>query len=296
MTEQIPGPGPIPSNITSSAWPEPPTVAEPAPTRRRRTSPWLHLGLLLATVASTFLVGGPAYAATIMAILGAHEMGHYLLARRHGVAATLPFFIPLPLPPFGTMGAVIRMDSLGADRRQLFDIGVAGPVAGLVLAIPACIVGLALSKVVPLSALNKDAYLSLQSPLLFDGIARLLHGTIPEGQDLLLHPIAFAGWAGLFITALNLLPIGQLDGGHITYALFSRRWSQRISIIAALLFAGLAIFHNHSYILMAALTFLFRNHPPTADDSIPLTPGRRALGVALLVVLVLCFTPNPFGI
>lgn len=290
MTELISGPAPIPPQSTPGAWePSPP----PAP-MRRLASPWLHLALFLGTILTTFLVGGPAYSAAIMVILTAHEMGHYLVARRHGVPASLPFFVPLPLPPFGTMGAVIRMDSLGADRRQLFDIGVAGPVAGLVLAVPACIVGIALSKIVPLASLDQNSYVKLQSPLLFEWLAQLLHGTVPAGQDLLLHPIAFAGWAGLFVTALNLLPIGQLDGGHITYALFSRRWSQRISILAALLFAALAIFHNRSYILMATLTFLFRNHPPTANDSVPLTPGRRALGVALLVVLVLCFTPNPF--
>lgn len=291
MTEQIPGPDPLPSNITPTTWTP---VPSPVP-RRGRTSPWLHVGLFLATIATTFLVGGVAYSITILLILTAHEMGHYLTARRHRVPASLPFFVPLPLPPFGTMGAVIRMDNLGADRRQLFDIGVAGPVAGLVLAIPACVLGIALSKIVPLASLNSDSYVKLQSPLLFEGIARLLHGKVPQGQDLLLHPIAFAGWAGLFVTALNLLPIGQLDGGHITYALFSRRWSQRISILAAVLFGALAIFHNRSYMLMAVLTFLFRNHPPTADDSVPLTPGRRALGMALLVVLVLCFTPNPFG-
>lgn len=292
MTESIPGPDHRPPHDTTITWTPLPPVGPP--TARRRSRLWLHAGLFAATIASTWLVGGVAYAATIMAILTAHEMGHYLLARRHRVPATLPYFIPLPLPPFGTMGALIRVESVGADRSQLFDIGVAGPVAGFLLALPACIVGVALSSVVPLATLDQDSYTRLQSPLLFEGIARLIHGKLPEGQDLLLHPVAFAGWAGLFVTALNLLPIGQLDGGHITYALFSRRWSQRISLLAALLFGALAVFYNRSYALMALLTFLFRHHPPTADDSVPLTPGRRALGMALLLLLVLCFTPNPF--
>lgn len=257
--------------------------------------PWLkHLLLFLATIATTWLIGGPVYSATLLAILTAHEMGHYLMARRYRVPVSLPYFVPLPIGPFGTMGAVIRMGSLGANRRQLFDIGVAGPIAGLVLALPACAIGIALSKIVPLDTLDQAKYIELQSPLLFQWISDAIKGPMPAGQDLFLHPMAFAGWAGLFVTALNLLPIGQLDGGHVIYALFDRPWSGRVSVLVAVTFLGLAAFYNMSYILFAGIAFLMRNHPPTWDDSLPITPVRRLIGILLLLMFFLCFTPKPF--
>ena len=146
----------------------------------------------------------------------------------------------------------------------------------------------------PLDSLGPRQYFELQSPLLFQWISDLVKGPMPAGQDLFLHPMAFAGWAGLFVTALNLLPIGQLDGGHIIYALFDRPWSGWISLLVALGFLGMALFYNMSYILFAVLAFLMRNHPPTWDDSLSITPGRRIVGVLLLLMFFLCFTPKPF--
>lgn len=270
---------------------------------------WLHIGLFLTTIASTWVTyGWPApgadvsvailnglmYSLTIISILLAHEMGHYLTARHYRVPATLPYFIPLPvLSPFGTMGAVIRMGSLGADRQVLFDIGVAGPVAGLVLAIPACLIGLKLSHVVDVSAMAGGTE-KLGSSLLFQWFSDLIFGKLPPGRDVLLHPIAFAGWAGLFVTSLNLLPVGQLDGGHVMYALLGRR-AHLVSILFALGFLAMALVVNRSWLLMAALILAFGlRHPPTGDDTRPISPGRRRLGIALLILFFLTFTPKPF--
>ena len=167
-------------------------------------------------MASTLIVGGPAYSFAIILILLGHEMGHYFMSRRYGIRATLPFFLPLPLPPFGTLGAVIRMESTVSSRKALFDTGVAGPLTSLILSIPAIVIGLKLSKVIPVSHIKEGA-IRLADPLLFSFIQRLVMGEIPENYDILLHPIGYAGWVGLFVTALNLLPVGQLDGGHIAY-------------------------------------------------------------------------------
>lgn len=253
----------------------------------------LHALLFGLTVLTTSLVGGPVYSATIVAILLAHEMGHYVMARIRRVPATLPYFIPVPLPPFGTMGAVIRMANVGADRRVLFDIGVAGPIAGLVLAIPACLIGIALSEVVAVPKVQ-EGFISLGSPILFQWFSDLIKGPLAEGYDIRLHPVAFAGWAGLFVTALNLLPVGQLDGGHASYALFGKK-ARPLSLAVALGFMALAIFYSREWILMASLLLIFGiRHPPTADDSVPIDTRRKIIAAALLILFVLCFTPRPF--
>ncbi|MCA9096122.1 MAG: site-2 protease family protein, partial [Planctomycetaceae bacterium] len=176
--------------------------------------------LFLLTVFSTFLAGGWEYAVPVMSILLFHEFGHYLQCRRYGVPSTLPYFIPMPLTPFGTMGAVIVQKSSVANRKQLFDIAISGPLAGLVLAIPALIWGLSKSSVEPIP-LGKP-YLRFGEPLLIQWVIHWKFGPIDPGYDTLLHPVAFAGWVGIFITALNLFPIGQLDGGHMLYCLLGR--------------------------------------------------------------------------
>jgi len=178
----------------------------------------IHIILFILTVASTWFVGGPAYSFSIILILLGHEMGHYLMSRRYGIKATLPFFLPLPLPPFGTFGAVIRMESTVSSRRALFDTGIAGPLTSLILSIPAIVIGLKLSKVIPVSHIKAEM-IPLGDPFLFKLLQRLVIGEISEGYEILLDPIGFAGWVGLFVTSLNLLPIGQLDGGHIAYGL-----------------------------------------------------------------------------
>jgi membrane-associated protease RseP (regulator of RpoE activity) len=262
--------------------------------------PVLNAVLFLLTCASTFYVGyfdtkslsdGLWYSGGIISILFCHEMGHYLMCVRHRVRATLPFFIPFPILPFGTLGAVIRMDSRMPDRRVLFDIGVAGPLAGLAVTIPAIYFGLQMSQIV---VPGETGGISLGESLLFQGISWLAIGPVPEGYDTLLHPLAYAGWAGLFVTALNLLPIGQLDGGHILYALLGER-SDLLYRIALALFALLCIIWYHGWFLLVILLLWFGyRHPPTLDHFTPLDSKRRIIAYLTLVIFLLSFTPVPF--
>lgn len=267
----------------------------------RKRNVWIHVALFVLTIFSTYLVGlsdgwiGAAwYSIGIITILLAHEMGHYLMAKKHGVPTTLPYFIPMPLPPFGTMGAIIKMEGRIPDRRALFDVGVAGPLAGLALIIPAILVGLKLSRVVEISSLG-EGMMPLGDSLLFSFLTRVAVGTLPEGQDILLHPLAFAGWVGLLVTALNLLPIGQLDGGHIMYALFWRK-SRFISTVFYMVLLYVCLFYFVGWFPLIVVLTIIRRHPPTMNDSIMLDRKRRIVGILALVLFVLAFTPVPFGI
>jgi membrane-associated protease RseP (regulator of RpoE activity) len=253
----------------------------------------LHSVLFILTVASTWIVGGPAYSFTIILILLGHEMGHYLVSRRYGIRATLPYFLPFPLPPFGTLGAVIRMESTVSSRKALFDTGVAGPFTSLILSIPAIVIGLRLSNVVPVSHIKEGA-LRLADPLLFSLIQRFVLGEVSENYEILLHPVGFAGWVGLFVTSLNLLPIGQLDGGHIAYGLFGRR-SRVIYLIAIIVMAFITVFYNPGWFLLLILIILFGfRHPPPLDDITPLDWRRRIVGGVAFLAFFLSFTPAPF--
>jgi len=253
----------------------------------------LHIVLFILTVASTWFVGGPVYSFAVILILFGHEMGHYFMSRRYGIRATLPYFLPFPLPPFGTLGAVIRMESTVSSRKALFDTGVAGPLTSLVLSIPAIVIGLKLSKVVPASHI-KEGMLRLADPLLFSFIQRLVSGEISENYEIVLHPIGFAGWVGLFVTSLNLLPIGQLDGGHIAYGLFGRR-SRVIFLIAIAVMAFITVFYNPGWFLLLILIILFGfRHPPPMDDQTPLDWKRKLLGGFVFLAFFLSFTPAPF--
>jgi len=285
-------------------------TAQPFLARVLRTDrPTVNLILFFLTCASTFYHGyatsptnsvsdGLWYSAGIITILLCHEMGHYLMCVRHGVRATLPFFIPFPLfSPFGTLGAVIRMDSRMPSRRTLFDIGVAGPLAGLAVAIPAIYFGIKMSEVRELASVGES--MTLGESILFNWLSLLAKGPVPEGQDIFLHPLAYAGWAGLFVTALNLLPIGQLDGGHILYALLGER-SAFLGRIALALFALMGVivfpmFPGWFPFILLLLWFGYR-HPPTMDHYTPLDSKRRAIAYLAFVVLVLSFTPIPFYI
>ena len=263
----------------------------PAAMVERKSRIWLHLLLFALTVVTTTVMGGWIYSVSLLAILTAHEFGHYFAARHHRVRATLPYFIPFP-SFLGTLGAVIRMSAYIPSRRALFDIAAAGPIAGLVVAIPLSIVGVAISEHVP--AGDPDGVIILGDPLLFRAIEWALLEPRGEEVELLLHPVAFAGWVGLFVTALNLLPISQLDGGHIGYALFGRR----SRFIAGLAFVGLALVtlsHGYHYtVMLVLLWFMGIKHPPTLNDSLPLGRDRRIVGIALGVIFVLSFTPSPF--
>jgi membrane-associated protease RseP (regulator of RpoE activity) len=265
----------------------------------------LCLALFLATALSTALTNGPAYAAAVMVILLCHEFGHYSMCRRYGVRSTLPFFIPffpVPLPfkelpvlasPFGTLGALILMRQRIASRKAIFDIGIAGPLAGLVPSIIALIYGLAHSTLTP-SLPHALGQMNLGDSLLLLGLQAVVTAPPPPGTELMLHPVGYAGWAGLFLTSLNLLPAGQLDGGHIVYGLFGRR-ARLVTWVVLGLVLVLALFH-HEWVVLAALLFLFarRGHPPSHDEDVPLDRRRRALGIFAMVVFILTFTPVPF--
>lgn len=253
----------------------------------------IHIILFILTVASTWLTGGMSYSIAIMLILLGHELGHYFLSRRHGISATLPFFLPFPLSPFGTLGAVIRMESRVSTRKALFDTGVAGPLTSLILSIPAIAIGLKLSTLIPTSQI-KEGTIRLADPFLFSLIQRLVLGDVPENFDVILHPIGYAGWVGLFVTALNLFPVGQLDGGHIAYALFGRR-SRAIFLIAISAMAFITIFYNPGWVLMLILMVLFGfKHPSPLDDQTPIDGKRKIIGVIMFLAFILSFTPAPF--
>jgi len=272
-----------------------------------RDRPWVHLLLFVATILTTLFVGalqqgvdpvshpvqllaGLPFSLSLLSILGVHEFGHYFTARHYGVKVTLPYFIPAPVG-LGTFGAFIKMKSPVTDRKVLFDVGIAGPLAGLCLAIPVLMIGLNLSQIVP----SGDRIgVSLGSPLLFTFILEMTLGRIPEGMDVLLHPVAFAGWIGFFVTALNLLPLGQLDGGHISYALLGQR-SEKVAMVTALLLILLGIYFWPGWLFWAFLSFVlgFR-HPPLMNDVTPLDKGRYLLGLGTLFLLLTLITPSPF--
>lgn len=255
----------------------------------------LHIILFLFTVLTTYMVQGIYYSLSIVAILLAHEMGHYLMCRKYGINATLPFFIPIPFEPFGTMGAFIKMRDKIPNRRALFDVGVAGPLAGLALTIPILIIGLKNSRFVPLSEIP-DGTLFLGESFLFSQLAKIVIGPSPEGYDTLLHPMAYAGWAGLFVTALNLLPIGQLDGGHVLYAIFGYK-SRKIYKFAILTFIIISAFFYPGWLLLIIfLLWIGFQHPAPENDYIQLDPKRRLIGYLTFVIFLISFIPVPFYI
>jgi len=253
----------------------------------------IHIILFVLTVASTYLIGGPMYSASIMTILLSHEMGHYVMSRRYGVPATLPYFIPLPMPPFGTLGAIIRMKGVILNKKALFDIGVAGPLSGFVVAIPFIVLGIKLSEIQRITGSNIP-FLQLGDPLLFKILQKMLLGDIPEGYDLVLHPFAYAGWVGLFVTALNLLPVGQLDGGHVIYAVFGNR-SKWVFAASITVLAILSIVYNPGWLLLVVLLLIFgMRHPQSLDMETGLDTTRKLLALLALVIFLLSFTPAPF--
>ncbi len=272
-----------------------------APPRPRRF--WLPLGLFVATCWSTwyagqagFVVNGWMYAAAVMTILVCHEAGHFLQARRYGVRASFPYFIPMPITPFGTMGAVIAMNSRIKDRRALYDIGITGPLAGLVPTIFFCIVGLSLSRHLLATEAIRPGEASFGMPLLFRAMDRWLIGPLPPGYAIDLHPLAFAGLVGMFITALNLIPIGQLDGGHVLYAIL-RRKAHVVAVILLTAAAVVAFLHIKDFggwlLMIFLLAAMGPRHPPTADDYVPLGTARIILGWLTLAFLFIGFTPTP---
>ena len=297
-------------------------VTAPPPRPKFQHRYWRHLVLFLLTLATTTWAGvghyasfefgvgnlnavrqaltwgglayGFWYSLPLLLILGAHEFGHYIYCRIHDVDATLPYFIPAPFPLTGTFGAVIRIRETFPSKRALFDIGVAGPIAGFLLLLPFAYVGVTLSSAVRFPQGADLIYFG--EPLLFKALEWLRFGPLPAGYDITLHPMGFAAWWGMLATALNLMPFGQLDGGHIVYAIFGRR-AQYISM-ATLASIVLLTFASFSWISMTIMLlvmafFLGVRHPRIADEDTPLDGRRRLVALFALVIFVLCFTPVP---
>jgi membrane-associated protease RseP (regulator of RpoE activity) len=268
------------------------------------------------------LLDGWPFAVSMIAILGAHEMGHYIAGRIHGVHVTLPYFIPLPIiSPFGTMGAFINMKSIPKNHKQLFDIGIAGPISGLIVAIPVLIIGLLLSKVESLpSAIVQGAGLQMEGnsliyilfkylifgkllpePASFNGLSPFIYWVkyfftgkpFPfGGLDVIIHPVAWAGWAGLLVTSLNLLPVGQLDGGHILVSVFGEKVKRIFPFILVVL-VGLG-FAWSGWWFWAALLFMLNRLPSQVYDSVtPLGKKRKIIAVLMLIIFFLVFIPVP---
>lgn len=271
---------------------------------------FLHIFLFIITFFTTVLAGalqagvniikepemlhkGLPFSLTLMSILLAHELSHYAASRKHNVEATLPYFIPAPTI-IGTFGAFIKMKSPVTTRKALLDIGISGPIAGFIISAIVSIVGLSLSRVVPVQE-TKEA-LSLGDSLLFSTLSQLILDYQPGAQDVLLHPVAFAGWIGFFVTSLNLLPIGQLDGGHVAYALFGERHSYFSKALIPILFL-LGIFLWEGWVIWAiVLLILGLKHPPVFFSEIPLDGKRRFLGWIGFFIFVITFIPEPFKI
>ena len=273
----------------------------------------INLVLLLLTVGSTLYVGasygavtreqtfqiwhGWPFALSVLLILGAHEMGHYFAARRHNVPVTLPFFLPMPWSYFGTLGAFIQLRGPVTNRRGLFDVGAAGPLAGLVFAVPVLLYGLATSDLGPIAPgqpFEGNSALYLLAKLAVFG--RILPG---GGTDVYLNQVAWAGWVGLFVTGLNLLPVGQLDGGHVAYALFGERssrffWPVIIGLALIVVYSWLQGPPALTWVLWIFLLMAFgRVHARPLEDITTLDPRRRVLAVFTLVLFFLCFVPLP---
>jgi len=287
--------------------------------RPEGTMPPDPMGQLLF-LAKSVLTGWP-YALSLMSILLAHEFGHYLMSRHHKTRATLPYFIPLPLPPLGTMGAAILMQGTPKNKRVLFDIGVTGPLAGMVVAIPVLLLGLSLSHlqvIKPLGGMvemegNSLLYLAakyltfgqlLPAPASFGGVSPLTYWLryfftghpIPMGAtDVIIHPVAFAGWAGLLVTALNLIPAGTLDGGHVVYSLFGDKAARAFPLILLALL-GLGLVWNGWWIWAFLLLWLGRVHAEPLDQITPLDSPRLAVAAITILIFIVTFSPVPFAI
>lgn len=309
--------------------PERPITIDPVemPRRKFQNRMWVHVLLFLLTIGTTTfagidkylsfsadagfstlppdltwvqsLLGGFWYSGTVLAILGCHELGHYLACRYYGVDASLPYFLPVPITLTGTLGAFIRIREPIASKRMLFDIGIAGPIAGFLVALPALVVGMAMSRIIQLPDPLPPGTYELGEPLLFRGVSWLIWGPLPDGADVNMHPVAFAAWFGLLATALNLFPIGQLDGGHISYAVLGRRSSHvtLATVVGAMVLSYLSLSWVVWTLLTIVMLFLFgRHHPRTWDEAIPLDATRKWLALFALVMFVVCFTPAPIEV
>ena len=302
--------------------PSPPEYVMPSSPRQLRESSWRFVALFCLTVVTTTIAGaghyegfylafaggrapfttiellirGLWYSASILAILGAHEFGHYFACRYYGVNASLPYFLPMPIAITGTLGAFIRIRQQIASKRQLFDIGIAGPIAGFLVAVPVLMIGMYLSRVIEIPKNFNGPVWELGEPLLFKAAAWLTFGSLANGDTVNMHPMALGAWFGLLATALNLFPMGQLDGGHIAYAVLGRK-STIVTAATVVCLIGLS-FVSSSWIVWTVLTvgmllaFGLR-HPQTFDESVPLDGARLWLAAFALLMFIVCFSPAP---
>ena len=269
-----------------------------------RVNLWLYIATIVSVVFTGTQFGssqtgldwgaGLMFGATVMAILTAHEMGHYIVGKLRGAPVSLPYFIPLPIIGiFGTMGAVIVQREPFEDRRTLLEVGIAGPLAGFILAVPLLLLGLSLSSVQALPAGGNT--LIFGDSLLTQTLGVWRFGPLAPGTDIVAHPILIAAWFGLLITGINLVPAGQLDGGHIAYAILGQR-AKYLSYVMIAVFMALALLLSESWLLWAILLLLFgRSHPPSLNQSVKLEPIHFALALIAVLVLVLVFVPNPLS-
>lgn len=278
-----------------------------------RRPPLLNLVLFLLTFVSTLAVGaihagvdliekpqdivrGLPFSLALLSILLVHEFAHYITSRRHGIEASLPYFIPVPPPLslFGTLGAFIKMRSSITTKNALMDIGASGPIAGFLVSIAAVVIGLHYSEIHALPRQTGEMIV-LGDSLLFIALTKIVIGSIPDTYGVYLHPVAFAGWIGFFVTSLNLIPVGQLDGGHIAYAILGEkhRWLSKVMIGLLVL---LGYFFQGWLVWAALLIFLGSKHPPIFFPEVPLDPRRKAIGFLALLIFILTFIPVPVGI
>jgi len=267
--------------------------------------PWLNLILLFVTIISTTIAGafqvsgtltvdsflmGFYFSVPLLLILGIHELGHYFTAKNRGIKVSLPLFIPAPTM-IGTFGAVIKMEGIAKNRKSLLLVGAMGPISGFLIALPVMWIGLSMSKLVPLVGTEG---IVLGDSLLVKLLVYLKFGKIPAGMDIYFSPVAFAGWIGFLVTALNLLPASQLDGGHIIYSLFPKLHGVITKIVISVLFI-LGIFGWLGWIVWAVLVFLIgRKHPPTLFDNISLDNFSKTIALLSFLIFVLTFIPFPF--
>lgn len=289
--------------------PEEREVATPPPRRKPRVS--INIILFILTVGTTLFAGalhqgvdplrnpselikGLPFSAALLFILLAHEMGHYLTSKRYHIDATLPYFIPAPTI-IGTFGALIKMRSPIYGKRVLFDIGVAGPLAGVVVTIPILIIGLKFSLVKELGT-PLEGEMMLGTSLFLSMMTKMILGNLPDSCHIILHPLGFAGWIGLLVTSLNLMPVGQLDGGHIAYAVLGRK-AELVSRLVLVALLGLGLAGAHMWMLWAILLiFIMRvKHPVPLDYDIPLDRKREIIGIIMLILFIVTFIPFPFG-
>jgi len=283
----------------------------------RKNNRHIHLILFLLTVLTTTGVGammwasmyggdpfslkgfirGFPFSATIISILGVHEFAHYFAARYWGIRVTLPYFIPLPIPPIGTFGAVIKMKSAIPNRKALIDVGASGPIAGFIVAVAASIVGLKMSLIVPIEQMESTVSYVLSESLMFRFLGYIINASIPENSGIYLHPVGFAGWIGLFVTALNLMPVGQLDGGHVLFALSPKLHEliRRISF-PLLILLGLTFWGGWYVLAFFSLVFFRRTHPFPDKMDMHIGQFRKIIASTVIIIFFLCITLSPIKI